>query len=168
MYSLSSTTQESTSTCPDEESTISSVSVLEVGIGGCRFGVVSDCVVETFFWQPVLLAPPPHTIPGVAGTIISSGQVITVLAPNELFVLEDPTELETATMLVTVQPHDQPFGLLVDGLIGIHEVPKDVIRSFVSLYVSGVKWLRGAAIFNDRVISLLDLEALERLSLRNN
>ena len=139
------------------------VTLLECGIGGCRFGVTTSHVIETGEWTPDFLTPLPGAPTGVAGTIFFDGHAIVVLDLRQLFWLDDKWSASDASMVMVVQYGPTPFAILVDGLIGIHDVPRDAIRSFTSLYVWGVKWLSGSAILADRVISILDLKMLDQL-----
>ena len=143
--------------------TTATITLLECGIGGCRFGVTTSHVIETGEWTPDFLTPLPGAPAGVAGTIFFDGHTIVVLDLRRLFWLDDKWSASDAPMVVVVQYGPTPFAILVDGLIGIHDVPRDAIRSFTSLYVWGVKWLRGSVILADRVISILDLKMLDQL-----
>lgn len=139
------------------------ITLLECGIGGCRFGVTTSHVVETGEWSPDFLTPLPGAPAGVVGTIFFDGHAIVVLDLRQLFRLDDNGSEADAPMVMVVQYGSTPFAILVDGLIGIHDVPRAAIRSFTSLYVWGVKWLSGSAILADRAISILDLQMLDQL-----
>jgi chemotaxis signal transduction protein len=120
-------------------------------------------VIETDVWTPEFLTPLPGAPVGIAGTIFFDGHAITVLDLRHLFRSDqDPSESEMP-MVMVVHYGSTPFAILVDGLIGLHEVPREAIRSFTSLYVEGIKWLSGVAILADRAISILDLQALDQL-----
>jgi chemotaxis signal transduction protein len=120
-------------------------------------------VIETEEWTPDFLTPLPSAPAGIVGTIFFDGHTIVVLDLRRLFWLDDKWPESDASMVMVVQYGPTPFAILVDGLIGIHDVPRDAIRSFTSLYVWGVKWLRGSVILADRVISILDLKMLDQL-----
>ena len=146
-----------------EADTTATITLLECGIGGCRFGVATSHVIETEVWTPDFLTPLPSAPAGIVGTIFFDGHTIVVLDLRRLFWLNDKWLESDASMVMVVQYGPTPFAILVDGLIGIHDVPRDAIRSFTSLYVWGVKWLRGSVILADRVISILDLKMLDQL-----
>ena len=141
------------------------ITLLECGIGGCRFGVTTSHVIETGEWTPGFLTPLPGAPAGIVGTIFFDGHAIVVLDLRQLFWPDDKWSESDAPMVMVIQYGPTPFAILVDGLIGIHDVPRDAIRSFTSLYVWGVKWLSGGAILADRAISILDLEMLDQLRL---
>jgi chemotaxis signal transduction protein len=146
-----------------EADATATITLLECGIGGCRFGVATSHVIETEEWTPDFLTPLPSAPAGIVGTIFFDGHTIVVLDLRRLFWLDDKWPESDASMVMVVQYGPTPFAILVDGLIGIHDVPRDAIRSFTSLYVWGVKWLRGSVILADRVISILDLKMLDQL-----
>ena len=65
-----------------------------------------------------------------------------------------------ALMFLVAEDHDVGLILLIDGLIDIRCVPSTAFKSFISIYVSDVRWLSGAMIFDEAVIPMLDVEAL--------
>jgi chemotaxis signal transduction protein len=146
-----------------EADATATIALLECEIGGCRFGVTTSHVIEIEEWTPDFLTPLPSAPAGIVGTIFFDGHTIVVLDLRRLFWLDDKWPESDASMVMVVQYGPTPFAILVDGLIGIHDVPRDAIRSFTSLYVWGVKWLRGSVILADRVISILDLKMLDQL-----
>ncbi len=138
---------------------ISDSTVLECGSGGCRFGVWVSDVADTDVWVPDFLAPSPRYSESILGTLFYDGTSIPVVNLRQLFCPEEPLP-NTDLMSIVVSYQSHLFVLLVDGFISLAPVSKESFRSFISLYVCGVKWLSGAFILEDRAIPMLDLPAL--------
>lgn len=145
---------------PEDTSGSLEIEFLECCIGGYRFGMLTSQVVHSDAWRSDYLDPIPGMPIGVVGQTRWGGQWIPVIDLRQLFCLDTELDLSDAQMFLVADDHDDRFILLIDGLISIQSMPLTTFKSFTSLYVSDVRWLRGAMIFDDAVVPMLDVEAL--------
>ena len=133
---------------------------MECAIGGYRVGVFVSNIIGTDKWEPDYLTRLPSRAPAVLGTVLYNGDAIPVVALEKLFHLEQDSP-GAEPLISMVVSHDRGLlVLLLDGLLSIEPVSRAAFQSFSSLYVSGVRWLSGMFILEDRAVPMLDLKSL--------
>lgn len=149
---------------PDEAVDSPTTEFLECCIGGYRFGIPTSQVLYTDSWCITYLDPIPKVVNGVLGHTLFDGRSIPVIDLRQLFCLDAELGHPDAQMFLVTEHQDDWFALLIDGLMSIQCMPLNTFKSFTSLYVSGVRWLSGACVLGDGVVTILDLEALKGLN----
>ncbi len=143
---------------PDDD-----LEIVECFIGNYRFGVQRDHVVDSGTWHPNYLGPTDCEDKAVLGTMMYGGEPIFTIDLQRLFSLESSSKPSTAPLYMVVKHDGILFAILLDGFLGLCQVPLKCLRSFTSLYVLGVRWLSGLAIFDDYLVLMVDLEALSSM-----
>lgn len=125
---------------------------------GTTYGVRSREVLHMEMLQGI--TPVPNAPPFVDGVVLSRGQVIPALNLRVRFGFSrQPNTLRTR--LLVVQAHDRSIGLIVDSAREFRMIPSETIQSPDSAITGlGGKFLTGIASLDDRLILLLDLQAI--------
>jgi len=102
----------------------------------------------------------PNAAPFVDGIVFSRGQVVPAVNMRARFGFDrQPTDLRTR--LVVVRSHGRSVGLLVDSCREFMTIPADNIAPPGDAVPDvAARYLKGIATRNDRLIVILDLEAL--------
>jgi purine-binding chemotaxis protein CheW len=114
------------------------------------------------------ITPVPNTAPSVEGVVFSRGQVIPAMNLRVRFGFPaQPHSMRTR--LVVAQTDKRTVALIVDAAREFRSIPDDTIRA-IDETVSGISgnYLRGVATVNNRMVLLLDLEAVLTLAGKGN
>ena len=109
------------------------------------------------------ITPVPNTSPAVEGVVFSRGQVIPALNLRTRFGL--PREPHTMrSRLIVIQLQQRLVGLIVDAAREFIAIPDEAIRP-IQEAITGMEgnYLKGIATLGDRLVLLLDLEAVLNL-----
>lgn len=159
-YRMNPIIQEPLPLRPEETSCSSDIEFMECAIGGYRFGIPISQVIHTDTWCSDYLDSLPGAPTGVVGQTRWDDRWLPVLDLRLLFCLDTQLDQSDVQMFLVADHHDDWFILLIDGLISSQCMPLTTFKSFTSLYVSDVRWLSGALIFDDAVVPILDVGAL--------
>jgi purine-binding chemotaxis protein CheW len=110
------------------------------------------------------VTPVPNTLPSVEGVVFSRGQVIPAMNLRVRFGF--PRQAHTMrTRTIIVQVHQRTVALIVDAAREFRAIPENLIRP-IEETISGMNgnYLRGVASLNDRLVLLLNLEAVLNLN----
>jgi len=132
--------------------------VAVMGLNGEYFGVELDTVSE--FAEIQNLSPVPCCPPHIAGNMNLRGSVMTLLNIREL--LDLPTQQTTAAGMVVVSKYrDLLAGVVVDQIYSIVRVrTADIMPAPAVIEKTNAKYIKGTVVYNDRVMTLLDLPAI--------
>lgn len=136
----------------------SSESYIFFELAGALYGIRSDEVQHVEMLEHV--TPVPNTGPAVEGVVFSRGQVIPALNLRVRFGL--PREPHTPrTRLIIARLHQRVVALVVDAAREFRAIPSDTIKPVEhTLHGIAGNYVRGVATVRDRLVLLLDLEAV--------
>lgn len=109
------------------------------------------------------ITPVPNTSPAVEGVVFSRGQVIPAVNLRMRFGL--PREPHTMrSRLIVIQLQQRLVGLIVDAAREFIPIPEESIRP-IQEAITGMEgnYLKGIATLGERLVLLLDLEAVLNL-----
>jgi purine-binding chemotaxis protein CheW len=109
------------------------------------------------------ITPVPNTSPAVEGVVFSRGQVIPAVNLRMRFGL--PREPHTMrSRLIVIQLQQRLVGLIVDAAREFIPIPEESIRP-IQEAITGMEgnYLKGIAMLGERLVLLLDLEAVLNL-----
>jgi purine-binding chemotaxis protein CheW len=110
----------------------------------------------------------PNTAPCVDGVVFSRGQVIPAMNLRVRFGFPRQA-YDLRTRIIVVHTQQRTVALIVDAAREFRTIPEDTIRA-IDEQVSGINgnYLRGVATINQRLILLLELEAVLSLPGKGN
>ena len=106
------------------------------------------------------ITPVPNTVPSVEGVVFSRGQVIPAMNLRVRFgFAREPHTLRTR--IIIAQSRRRVVALIVDAAREFRSIPDDAIRP-IEETLTGIdgNYLRGVATVNNRLVLLLNLEAV--------
>lgn len=130
-------------------------------LAGTVYAIHSSHVQHIEMLEHVTLVPNAH--PAIDGVVFSRGQVIPALNLRVRFGF--PRETNTMrTRVVFAQLQQRVVGLIVDSAREFKNIPQGAIRP-IEQALTGVagNYLQGLATVNDRLVLILDLEAVINL-----
>lgn len=130
-------------------------------LAGAFYAVPSSRVQHIEMLEHVTIVPNAHR--AVDGVIFSRGQVIPALNLRARFGFPR-REKSLQTRVIFVQLAQRAVGLIVDSAREFRRIPAASIRP-IETELAGVSgnYLRGLTTFNDRLVLILDLEAVLNL-----
>ena len=106
------------------------------------------------------ITPVPNASPELEGVVFSQGEVIPAISLRTRFGFPK-TEYDIRSRLLIVQAGERKIGLIVDSAREFKNIPADLISDPPeSLVGTSGNYLLGIATIDDRLILILDLEAL--------
>lgn len=106
------------------------------------------------------ITPVPNASPELEGVVFSQGEVIPAISLRTRFGFPK-TEYDIRSRLLIVQAGERKIGLIVDSAREFKNIPADLISDPPeSLVGTSGNYLFGIATIDDRLILILDLEAL--------
>ena len=106
------------------------------------------------------ITPVPNASPDLEGVVFSQGEVIPAISLRTRFGFPK-TDYDIRSRLLIVQAGERKIGLIVDSAREFKNIPADLISDPPeSLVGTSGNYLIGIATIDDRLILILDLEAL--------
>ena len=142
-------------------SSTESESYILFDLAGTTYAIPSASVLHIEMVEHVTVVPNAHR--AIDGVVFSRGQVIPALNLRMRFGFErEPTNLRTRILFVRV--HQRTVGLIVDTAREFRKIAADAIRP-IEQALTGVSgnYLKGLTTVNDRLVLVLDLEAVLNL-----
>lgn len=135
-------------------------------LGGTTYGVASSSVQHIEMLEHVTLVPNAH--PAIDGVVFSRGQVIPALNLRARFGFPRE-ERQVRTRILFVQVQQRTVGLVVDSARDFRKIATEAIRP-IQEALTGVSgnYLKGLTTINDRLVLLLDLDAVLNLDKDEN
>lgn len=130
-------------------------------LAGTTYGISSQSVQQVELVE--YITPVPNAPPAVEGVIFSRGQVIPAINLRVRFGFEMlPHDLRTR--LIVIQANSRVVGLVVDSAREFISIDSSAIQP-PNEAISGLKgkYLEGIATLNDRLILILNVEAIIEL-----
>ena len=137
--------------------------IVELCIDIYRFGVRKPHIVDADVWHPNYLRPAPCENGGVVGTMLYRGEPIYVIDLRQLLFVDQENEPATPSSYTVIKYEQTLLTILHDGLLGLCHAPLQDYRSCQSLYVLGIKSLKGMYILDDHILFELNLAALSEM-----
>lgn len=131
-------------------------------LAGAAYGLRSREVLHIDLLEHI--TPVPHAPEAVDGVVFSRGQVIPALNLRARFGF--PRETPSArTRLIFARSEQRTVALIVDSAREFRSIPDDAIRP-IEATLAGVSGnhLRGVATVADRLVLLLDVDAVVRVT----
>jgi purine-binding chemotaxis protein CheW len=127
-------------------------------MAGSVYGMPSRNVQHIEMFEHVTLVP--NANPAIEGVVFSRGQVFPALNLRTRFGFgKQEKTLRTRIVFTTI--HDRTVGLIVDAAREFKTVPADSIQPIEETLTGiNVKYLSGVVKLGDRMVLVLDLEAL--------
>src|SRR4051812_41644167 len=135
-------------------------------LAGTTYGVASSSVQHIEMLEHVTLVPNAHA--AIDGVVFSRGQVIPALNLRARFGFPRE-ERHVRTRILFVQVQQRTVGLVVDSAREFRKISAEAIRP-IQEALTGVSgnYLKGLTTVNDRLILLLDLDAVLNLDKDEN
>lgn len=130
-------------------------------LAGTTYAIPSASVLHIEMVEHVTIVPNAHR--AIDGVVFSRGQVIPALNLRMRFGFErEPTNMRTRILFARV--HQRTVGLIVDTAREFRKIAADTIRP-IEEALTGVSgnYLKGLTTVNDRLVLILDLEAVLNL-----
>ena len=124
-----------------------------------------DCAVDVLrideVLRPVPVTPLPAAPPFVEGLIELRGRFLPLIDLRKRFGVGAPPEPESGKYIVAPL-HGAPVALVVDDVSGVERIPDELIQPPPNLASGRIAppFLSGVVRWNDRVLMVLDLEAI--------
>jgi purine-binding chemotaxis protein CheW len=127
-------------------------------VAGTSYAIPSESVGHIEMIEEVTRVPnAPHYVDGV---VFSRGEVVPAVSLRARFGFER-VPYDTRTRLLVVRPSGRLIGLVVDAAREFLTIPEASIRPpHEGLAGLSGRYLRGIAAFGDRMIVILDLDAI--------
>lgn len=134
------------------------VQQLTFSLAGEEYGLDILAVREIRGWTPVTRIPQaPHYVLGVLNL---RGAIVPVLDLRLRFGLVRE-EYDATTVTVVVSVNERPFGVVVDAVSDVVDVPVDQIRPVPDMGTAvDTEYLKGLTSVQDRMVLLLDVDKL--------
>lgn len=127
-------------------------------IGGEEFGVEILKVQEIIRMMPITRVP--STPPFMEGVINLRGKVLPVIGLRKRFGLP-LQENDAQTRIIVMEVHDKIVGFLVDAVSEVLRIPENTVVAPPAVVAGvGSEYIRGVGKLDDRLLILLDLDAL--------
>lgn len=106
------------------------------------------------------ITPVPNTVPSVEGVVFSRGQVIPAMNLRVRFGF-DRAPHTLRTRIIIAHSQERTVALIVDAAREFRSIPNEAIRP-IEETLTGIdgNYLRGVATVNERLVLLLNLEAV--------
>jgi len=134
------------------------VQQLTFSLAGEEYGLDILAVREIRGWTPVTRIPQaPHYVLGVLNL---RGAIVPVLDLRLRFgLVREAYDATTVTVVVSV--NERPFGVVVDAVSDVVDVPADQIRPVPDMGTAvDTEYLKGLTSVQDRMVLLLDVDKL--------
>ena len=127
-------------------------------LAGGTYAIPSSCVQHIEMVEHITLVPNAH--PAIDGVVFSRGQVIPALNLRTRFGFQR-REKDLRTRIVFAQLQQRVVGLIVDSAREFRKIPPSSVRP-IQETLTGVagNYLKGLTTINDRLVLILDLEAV--------
>jgi len=118
--------------------------------------------------RPTEISRMPKAPEYIEGVINLRGNVIPVMDLRKRFGIPLPGENEQERIIV-IKTADQPMGMIVDAVTEVLRLPKEAIDPAPDLDAAAIdtRFISGVAKVKDKLLFLLDLKQLLRLSEKN-
>lgn len=137
--------------------------IVEFCIDIYRFGVRKHHIVDADVWHPNYLRPVHCENRGVVGTMLYRGEPIYVIDWRQLLFVDQENEPVEPSSYTVIKYEETLLTILHDGLLGLCHAPLQQFRSCQSIYVLGIKSLKGIYILDDHLLFELSLKALSQM-----